>query len=175
MIIRCLYWRENTNTSKREIQFWNLYYFWQNHLSSECLHDSYHIMVIKLSLQKRPWETFPTIFFPGACTCVWRPERWHVCCGSSNPLSAIPFCRKTWPKSSGGLCMTEGEWSESEGRRVCVKMKCGGAVANRLRRRTSDQTVLGSNPAGAVAAALSPWTRLFTPIVPRRSLHISFY
>ena len=48
-----------------------------------------------------------------------------------------------------------------------------GAVANRLRRRTSDQTVLGSNP--AVAAALSPWTRLFTPIVPRRSLHISFY
>ena len=48
-----------------------------------------------------------------------------------------------------------------------------GAVANRLRRRTSDQTVLGSNL--AVAAALSPWTRLFTPIVPRRSLHISFY
>ena len=47
------------------------------------------------------------------------------------------------------------------------------AVANRLRRRTSDQTVLGSNP--GVAAALSPWTRLFTPIVPRRSLHISFY
>ena len=32
----------------------------------------------------------------------------------------------------------------------------GGAVANRLRRRTSDQTVVGSNP--AVAAALSPWT-----------------
>ena len=49
----------------------------------------------------------------------------------------------------------------------------GGAVANRLLRRTSDQTVLGSNP--AVAAALSPWTGLFTPIVPRRSLHISFY
>ena len=46
-------------------------------------------------------------------------------------------------------------------------------MANRLRRRTSDQTVLGSNP--AVAAALSPWTRLFTPIVPRRSLHTSFY
>ena len=46
-------------------------------------------------------------------------------------------------------------------------------MANRLRRQTSDQTVLGSNP--AVAAALSPWTRLFTPIVPRRSLHISFY
>ena len=40
-------------------------------------------------------------------------------------------------------------------------------MANRLRRRTSDQMVLGSNP--AVAAALSPWTRLFTPIVPRRS------
>ena len=53
------------------------------------------------------------------------------------------------------------------------KTREGGAVANRLRRRTSDQTVLGSNP--AVAAALSPWTRLFTPIVPRRSLHISFY
>ena len=51
--------------------------------------------------------------------------------------------------------------------------QAGGAVANRLRRRTSDQTVLGSNP--AVAAALSPWTRLFTPSVPRRSLHISFY
>ena len=49
----------------------------------------------------------------------------------------------------------------------------GGAVANRLRCRTSDQTVLGSNL--AVAAALSPWTRLFTPVVPRRSLHISFY
>ena len=49
----------------------------------------------------------------------------------------------------------------------------GGAEANRLRRQTSDQMVLGSNP--AVAAALSPWTRLFTPIVPRRSLHISFY
>ena len=49
----------------------------------------------------------------------------------------------------------------------------GGAVANRLRRRTSDQTVFGSNP--AVAAALTPWTRLFTPIVPRRSLNISFY
>ena len=77
-------------------------------------------------------------------------------------------------------------------------------MANRLRRRTSDQTVLGSNPAvtaalspwtrlftpivprrsqrqtvlgsnPAVTAALSPWTRLFTPIVPRRSLHISFY
>ena len=51
----------------------------------------------------------------------------------------------------------------------------GGAVANRLRRRTSDQTVFGSNPAVAAAYALSPWTRLFTPIVPRRSLHISFY
>ena len=50
---------------------------------------------------------------------------------------------------------------------------CGGAVANQLWRQTSDQTVLGSNL--AVAAALSPWTRLFTPIVPRRSLHISFY
>ena len=45
--------------------------------------------------------------------------------------------------------------------------------ADHDKRRTSDQTVLGSNP--AVAAALSPWTRLFTPIVPRRSLHISFY
>ena len=54
-----------------------------------------------------------------------------------------------------------------------LQLQRGGAVANRLRRRTSDQTVLGSNP--AVAAALSPWTRLFTPIVPRRSLHISFY
>ena len=58
---------------------------------------------------------------------------------------------------------------------ACFKMEnpLGGAVANRLRRQTSDQTVLGSNP--AMAAALSPWTRLFTPIVPRRSLHISFY
>ena len=42
-------------------------------------------------------------------------------------------------------------------------------MADRLRRRKSDQTVLGSNP--AVAATLSPWTRLFTPIAPRRSLH----
>ena len=56
---------------------------------------------------------------------------------------------------------------------ITILLTKGGAVANRLRRRTSDQTVLGSNP--AVAAALSPWTRLFTPIVPRRSLHISFY
>ena len=59
---------------------------------------------------------------------------------------------------------------------VAYENRCtysGGAVANRLRRRTSDQTVLGSNP--AVAAALSPWTRLFTPIVSRRNLHISFY
>ena len=54
-----------------------------------------------------------------------------------------------------------------------ARENCGGAVANRLRRRTLDQTVLGSNP--AVAVALSPWTRLFTPIVPRRSLHITFY
>ena len=53
------------------------------------------------------------------------------------------------------------------------KLKSKGALANRLRRRTSVQTVLGSNP--AVATVLSPWTRLFTPIVPRRSLHISFY
>ena len=65
----------------------------------------------------------------------------------------------------------------SSGKRLTVDFKSlnsqvsGGAVANRLRRRTSDQTVLGWNP--AVAAALSPWTRLFTPIVPRRSLHIS--
>ena len=44
-------------------------------------------------------------------------------------------------------------------------------MANRLRRRTSDQTVLGSNP--AVAAALSPWTRLFTPIVPRRTFTLA--
>ena len=57
--------------------------------------------------------------------------------------------------------------------RLEVARELGGAVANRLRRRTSDQTVLGSNP--AVAGVLSPWTRLFTPIVPRRSLHISFY
>ena len=47
--------------------------------------------------------------------------------------------------------------------RVSWRMpKAKGAVANRLRRRTSDQTVLGSNP--AVAAALSPWARLFTPL-----------
>ena len=43
-----------------------------------------------------------------------------------------------------------------------MRKKIGGAVANRLRRRTSDQTVLGSNP--AVAAALSPWTRLLLPL-----------
>ena len=35
-------------------------------------------------------------------------------------------------------------------------------MANRLRRRTSDQTVLGSNP--AVAAALSPWTGSLLPL-----------
>ena len=43
-----------------------------------------------------------------------------------------------------------------------LKMTSPVAVANRLRRRTSDQTVLGSNP--AVAAALSPWTRLLLPL-----------
>ena len=52
-------------------------------------------------------------------------------------------------------------------------MQAGAVTVTRPNDRTSDQTVLGSNP--AVAAALSPWTRLFTPIVPRRSLHISFY
>ena len=36
---------------------------------------------------------------------------------------------------------------------LSAALGCGGAVANRLRRRTSDQTVLGSNP--AVAAALA--------------------
>ena len=61
--------------------------------------------------------------------------------------------------------ITEGIWYM-----VVPHLIPGGAVANRLRRRTSDQMVLGSNP-----AALSPWTRLFTTIVPRRSLHISFY
>ena len=67
-----------------------------------------------------------------------------------------------------------GSWSETTNQiNILSCKKNGGAVANRLRRRTSDQTVLGSNP--AVAAALSPWTRLSTPIVPRRSLHISFY
>ena len=63
-------------------------------------------------------------------------------------------------------------WWE-KGNNNWLNITYGGAVVNRLRRRTSDQTVLGSNP--AVAAALSPWTRLFTPIVPRRSLRISFY
>ena len=61
-----------------------------------------------------------------------------------------------------GRCYGNKGWAET----------VGGAVANRLRRRTLDQTVLGSNP--AVAAVLSPWTRLYTPFVPRRSLHISF-
>ena len=61
------------------------------------------------------------------------------------------------------------DWLKKMSDRTCR----GGAVADRLRRRTSDQTVFGSNP--AVAATLSPWTRFFTPIVPRRSLHISFY
>ena len=70
------------------------------------------------------------------------------------------------------LCDLFGELLTEVCRNVHVEPD-GGAVANRLRRRTSDQTVLGSNP--AVAAALSPWTRLFTPVVPRRSLHISFY
>ena len=45
---------------------------------------------------------------------------------------------------------------ESNGYFVNTPRETGGAVANRLRRRTSDQAVLGSNP--AVAAALSPWT-----------------
>ena len=46
-------------------------------------------------------------------------------------------------------------------------------MANRLRRRTSDQTVLGSRSNPAVAAALSPWTRLFTPIVPREAFTLA--
>ena len=78
---------------------------------------------------------------------------------------------------SGGLWLSgQRHWPWPGLMQRCVWLSCGmegGAVANRLQRRTSDQTVLGSNP--AVAAALSPWTRLFTPIVPRRSLRISFY
>ena len=56
------------------------------------------------------------------------------------------------------ICKTQNNRMISLKQPHCLQ----GAVANRLRRRTSDQTILGSNP--AVAAALSPWTRLFTPI-----------
>ena len=62
---------------------------------------------------------------------------------------------RLWSVRFGVQVSWRCEWSRSS----------EGAMANRLRRRTSDQTVLGSNP--AVAAALSPWTRLFTPICPK--------
>ena len=42
-------------------------------------------------------------------------------------------------------------------------------MANRLRRRTSDQTVLGSNP--AVAAALSPWMTLYSHCPKEKPSH----
>ena len=42
-------------------------------------------------------------------------------------------------------------------------------------RGVSSLTNTSKNSNPAVAAALSPWIRLFTPIVPRRSLNISFY
>ena len=51
---------------------------------------------------------------------------------------------------------------KSSGRMRTKRQNRKGAVANRLRRRTSDQMVLGSNP--AVAAALSPWTRSLLPL-----------
>ena len=66
-------------------------------------------------------------------------------------------------------------WSRHGEIEECVK-------AQKENRRRSGQSVTasdfgsngpGSNP--AVSVALSPWTKLFTPIVPRRSLHISFY
>ena len=47
------------------------------------------------------------------------------------------------------------------------------AAAKPFFSQAFNSSVVGSNP--ALAAALSPWTRLFTPTVPRRSLHISFY
>ena len=87
----------------------------------------------------------------------WCPTRCtidHICCGGVIVVVFLPF---QVPNKINANTIYH----------------LGGAVANWLRRRTSNQTVLGSNP--AVAAALSPWTRLFTPIVPRRSLHISFY
>ena len=49
------------------------------------------------------------------------------------------------------------------------------SLCSLLLYRLNLRGTLGPISYTAVAAALSPWTRLFTPIVPRRSLHISFY
>ena len=65
------------------------------------------------------------------------------------------FFERVQAKNSGQCtARTWNPWQHSSP--AMVLWNCGGALANRLRRRTSDQTVLGSNP--AVAAALSPWT-----------------
>ena len=79
---------------------------------------------------------------------------------------ALLSLRTVDPFALLAFALLASHWCRSH---FCLSHSC--RTSNRLRRRTSDQTVLGSNP--AVAAALSPWTRLFTPIVPRRSLHIS--
>ena len=94
--------------------------------------------------------------------------------------TGAPRCHRSKLRSKSGIAFpSQTPFSKLQEKKneMCdnhiLNKPIGGAVANRLRRRISDQTVLGSNP--AVAAVLSPWTRLFTPIVPRRSLHISFY
>ena len=74
--------------------------------------------------------------------------------------SFFTFFAPWYRKSRGGSC-------------VKIALKKFKGTVGQMSHRTSDQTVLGSNP--TVAAALSPWTRLFTPIVPRRSLYISVY
>ena len=63
-----------------------------------------------------------------------------------------------WIRDRGWKTLLSTDWKMEE-----TPSAFSWSGRNRLRRRTTDQTVLGSNP--AVAAALSPWTRLFTPIV----------
>ena len=92
----------------------------------------------------------------------------------SRLFHSSPYCHYTWYQncsashmsvwlvtffffSIGSTCRSfqEAQWP------------IGYGVGLRIKRSSA------RNP--AVAAALSPWTRLFTPIVPRRSLHILFY
>ena len=128
----------------------------------------------RLSLTWRPKKTTSwknaTCQIGRAKTLKWLVDWWWLCMHFILPFLSIshPFLFLFASKKSTCFCLFITLY--------CIPILSsrikGGAVANRLRRRTSDQTVLGSNP--AVAAALNPWTRLFTPIVPRRSLHISF-
>ena len=97
--------------------------------------------------------------------------------------SKRPQWNKPFLNTSIFPCCTESRCTEKNQARSMMtsthaSVRCSILVFTDIQSGTASDfgsklMVLGSNP--AVAAALSPWTRLFTPIVPRRSLHISFY